>query len=231
MSHGVRARLRFWLPDRWHYVARLGKIVVMKNVISLLHRGRGHSFESLLRPYLGDMYRAAYRFTGNRDDAEDLVQDVLTKLYPRRKELAGVENLKPWLTRVLYRQFVDNRRRHARTPFAAQQAPPAADSDESDPIAALPGNLPEPDTGVEQQLLQQHLQQALDRLSEDHRSVLMLHDMEGFTLKELETTLDTPLGTLKSRLHRARQQLRQDLSTNMEPFSGFQRVVSQGKDK
>ncbi|MEA3244016.1 MAG: RNA polymerase sigma factor [Pseudomonadota bacterium] len=203
----------------------------MKNIVSLLRRGPGHSFESLLRPHLRDMYRVAYRFTGNRDDAEDLVQDVLTKLYPREQELAGVEHLKPWLARVLYRQFVDNRRRHARTPFAAQQNPPAADNDEPDPITALPGNLPGPDAGVEQHLLQQRLHQALDHLSEDHRSVLTLHDMEGYTLKELETTLDTPLGTLKSRLHRARQQLRLELSTKMEPFSGFHRVNPRGQGK
>lgn len=203
----------------------------MENIVSLLRRRPERSFESLLRPHLGDMYRVAYRFTGNRDDAEDLVQDVLTKLYPRQRELAGVEHLKPWLTRVLYRQFVDNRRKHTRTPFATRQDPPTADNDEVDPVSALPGTLPGPEADLEQHLLRQHLQQALDRLSEEHRSVLMLHDMEGFTLKELKTTLDTPLGTLKSRLHRARQQLRQELSSKMEPFSAVQRVNPQGQGK
>jgi RNA polymerase sigma factor (sigma-70 family) len=204
----------------------------MYNVVSLLRRGAAQRFESLLRPHLADLYRLAYRFTGSREDAEDLVQDVLTKLYPRTRELSDVENLRPWLARVLYRQFVDNLRQYNRTPFAArQQSTPGNDDADNDPLAALHGDVPEPAADVEQLQLRQRLQRALDSLSEEHRSVLMLHDVEGFTLKELETTLDAPLGTLKSRLHRARQRLRRELDEEMEPFSGAHRVNHRGQGK
>ncbi|MFQ5488882.1 MAG: RNA polymerase sigma factor, partial [Gammaproteobacteria bacterium] len=69
-------------------------------------------FERLLRPHLEQLYRLAYRFTGNATDAEDLVQDLLIKIYPRREELKQVEKLRPWLARVMYNLFIDHKRRH-----------------------------------------------------------------------------------------------------------------------
>ena len=73
-------------------------------------------FVTLLRPYVEGMYRLAYRFCGAREDAEDLVQDLLVKLYPRLEELRGIDNLQSWLATVLYRQFVDRTRHHNRSP-------------------------------------------------------------------------------------------------------------------
>src|SRR6266702_5499255 len=75
------------------------------------------NFEDLLRPQVEYLYRLAWRFTGSVADAEDLVQDVLIKLFPRTQELLEIEKLRPWLARVLYNQFVDSVRRHARSPI------------------------------------------------------------------------------------------------------------------
>jgi RNA polymerase sigma-70 factor (ECF subfamily) len=193
--------------------------------MSLLHRRKPDAFETLLRPHLDALYRLAYRFTGNPADAEDLVQDVLTKLYPRRAVLASVEQLRPWLARVLYRQFLDNSRRHARTPFASlQQTPEGERLDPEDSLAALPDPAPGPEEMAVRHTGHVRLQHALDALGADHRLVLMLHDVEGYTLNELETMLETPLGTLKSRLHRARRQLRERLEAGREPFGAARRV-------
>src|SRR5258706_361300 len=75
------------------------------------------NFEDLLRPQVEYLYRLAWRFTGSVADAEDLVQDVLIKLFPRTQELLEIEKLRPWLARVLYNQFVDSVRRQARSPI------------------------------------------------------------------------------------------------------------------
>ena len=195
--------------------------------MSLLHRHKPDAFETLLRPHLDALYRLAYRLTGNPADAEDLVQDVLTKLYPQRAVLASIEQLRPWLARVLYRQFVDNGRRHARTPFASvQQTRECEQRVSEDPLAGLPDPAPGPEEMAARQAGRVCLQHALDSLGAEHRLVLMLHDVEGYTLSELETMLEIPLGTLKSRLHRARRQLRDRLEAEREPFGAARRVSS-----
>ena len=83
------------------------------------------NFENILRPHVEYLYRLAWRFTGNVADAEDLVQDLLLKLYPRAQGLAGIEQLRPWLARVLYHQYVDLLRQRARSLIAD----PATDAD------------------------------------------------------------------------------------------------------
>src|SRR3989442_13998665 len=85
------------------------------------------NFEDLLRPQVEYLYRLAWRFTGSVADAEDLVQDVLLKLYPRTRQLVDIEQLRPWLARVLYRQHVDLVRRPARSPIADLAAHPAGE--------------------------------------------------------------------------------------------------------
>ncbi|MDH5407967.1 MAG: RNA polymerase sigma factor [Gammaproteobacteria bacterium] len=165
------------------------------------HRA-GTSFEQLLQPHVQHLYQLAYRFCQNQDDAEDLVQDVLIKLYPRYKELQTIQNLRPWLAKVLYRQFVDQYRQKERSPLnlvSDYQSLLETQADKSEI---------EPENAAETTQLQHQLQQVLATLNSDQHAVVILHDVEGFTLSELEIILDTPIGTLKSRLNRARGQLR-----------------------
>jgi len=181
-------------------------------------RPAASNFEDLLRPQVDYLYRLAWRFTGSVSDAEDLVQDVLLKLFPRIKELLEIEMLRPWLARVLYRQYVDSVRRKSRSPIEL-----VYDADgEDDPLDLLPGIKESPEEHAERSSLRERILEALERLNPEQRAVIAMHDVEGYSLEELETILETPLGTLKSRLHRARQRMRSLLT--MEPFSGGQRV-------
>lgn len=164
-------------------------------------------FEALVRPHVDHLYRVAYRFTGRREDAEDLVQEVLAKLYPRRDRLATVEQLGPWLTRVLHRQFIDNQRKGARLRLLDNEAGAA------DPFDTMASESPEPESKVAATRDRGRLEQALGDLNPDQRAVIVLHDMEGYTLVELSETLEVPTGTLKSRVHRARARLREILAT------------------
>ncbi len=190
----------------------------MATPIRLFRTSRGDDgFEPLVAPHLERLYRLAYRFTGNRSDAEDLVQDLLIQLYPRRNELTGVERLGPWLARALYYRFVDTLRHGTRDPLRS------AVDEEILQDTADPRTSPEQD--AENALLHRRLAQALAELNPDQRALVALHDMEGYTLEELQDMLDTPLGTLKSRLHRARRHLRAALAT--EPFVDELRVNKQ----
>ena len=173
-------------------------------------------FEELLQPHLHQLYKLAYRFTGQRADAEDLVQDVVLKLYPRLQEIQKIEQLAPWLARVLYRHFVDRVRSKQRSPLHL------VDEDESI-LDEHKNEIPNPAENVEAALLQNRLQEALNQLNEDQRALMILHDVEGYTLNEIHTMHDVSIGTLKSRLNRARSRLR-ELLKNMEPFGDIKRV-------
>jgi RNA polymerase sigma-70 factor (ECF subfamily) len=183
------------------------------------NRNAASKFEELMRPQMEFLHRLAWRFTGSVADAEDLVQDVLLKLYPRRDELAGIEQLRPWLAKVLYRQYVDCARRRARSPLSA-----LAESahDEGDPLDAVAAPEDGPDAHAERGEWRDHILAALGQLNPEQRAVVVMHDVEGYSLEELEPLLEAPLGTLKSRLHRARQRLRAHLG--MEPFAAVERV-------
>lgn len=162
-------------------------------------------FELLLRPHLKQMYRLGYRLTGNREDAEDLVQDVLLKLFPKLEEMKAIEKLSPWLSRVLYRQFVDKYRQQQR------QALNLVDDDIEEEQLAERESRSGPEDVANSELTLGMLSQAIDRLNEDQRQLILLHDVEGYSLPELREILDVPLGTLKSRLNRARGQLRESI--------------------
>jgi RNA polymerase sigma-70 factor, ECF subfamily len=173
-------------------------------------------FDALLRPHVPLLYRVAYRYTGRREDAEDLVQDLLTKLYPRTARLEQIEDLRPWLMRSLYNAFIDGVRRERR----AVDTMPLPEEDlrgEAD-VAA----------DVQRQELRSALVSAMSALSSEHRAVVVLHLIEGHSLTELQGMLDLPIGTLKSRLHRAKAQLREVLrgaeGAALEPKSYFERV-------
>lgn len=170
-------------------------------------------FELLLRPHLERLYRLAFRFTGARAEAEDLVQELCVRLFPRLAELERLDAPGPWLARSLHNLFVDQVRRQARSPVESV--------DELPEIAA---DTPGPDELAIASLTAERIEAALARLPADQRAVVAWHDIEGYTLEELAESNRLPVGTLKSRLHRARTALKRLL---MEPFPGPGRVMGE----
>jgi RNA polymerase sigma-70 factor (ECF subfamily) len=178
-------------------------------------------FENLLRPHLKRLYRLAYRFTGSREDAEDLVQSLLVKLIRQEDRLAEVELLAPWLARSLYHLYVDQARQRGRA--RAALGSPVSDAAV---IAAIPDEVSEsPEQAAELHLTQRRLAAALAQLPVEQRALIAWHDMAGYTLEELAVALEVPLGTLKSRMHRGRANLRRIL---MEPSAARERVYGLG---
>ena len=162
-------------------------------------------FETLVRPHLDHLYRLAYRFCGHRQDAEDLVQDLLVKLYPRHAEITKVEKLRPWLVTILYRMFIDGTRRKARSRLELID-------DETKFYESIASSDERPEQSLAREQRMAQIQAAFERLSDNHRTLLTLHDIEGYRLAELEEMLAVPLGTLKSRIHRARARMRELLN-------------------
>ena len=179
------------------------------------------AFELILRPHLKYLFKISYRFTGNKSDAEDLVQDLLVKLYPKMDELRDVQQMRPWLLRVLYRQFIDNTRKQKHSPLRLVSRPLNKEKESSND--QIVDTAPSPEKNMENSFLSEQIEKALNKLSKDQRAVITLHDIEGYQLTELEVLLEVPLGTLKSRLHRARAKLRENLK-KMEPFLNNSRL-------
>lgn len=157
------------------------------------------AFERALRPHHDALHRLALRLTGSPDDADDLMQDLFAHLYPRAATVVSLDRPRPWLMRVLYRLFVDRWRHRRADPVVA----------DNDGVEDYPANaLDAPDVVFERQLTAARLQAGLDALPPAQRDLLLLHDVEGYTLPEVAEVLEVPLGTLKSRLHRGRAGLR-----------------------
>jgi len=166
------------------------------------NRNKQKSFTELVRPNLERMYRLAYRLTGHRDDAQDLVQDVLLKLCSQLDRLREVDALSAWLNRVLYHQFIDNQRRYASRRLHIVSHPElSADPDRAEALQASTEDL------VEGEFTITRLRAALNQLSDDHSLIINLHDVEGYTLTEIAEITGVPHGTQKSRRQRARERL------------------------
>ena len=168
-----------------------------------------HAFDQLVRPHFDRLYRLAFRLTGSKPEAEDLFQELLIKAFGKLEDLGGIEEPGSWLSRVMYNLFVDQHRR-----FARQRMHMVDEGQLSgDGVAGLPGDQdPVVDNERRQQL--ERLDAALQQLSVEHRIVVLLHDTEGYKLKEIQELTGTPVGTIKSRLHRARARLREILTAD-----------------
>jgi len=162
-------------------------------------------FEALVRPHLDVLYRLAYRFTGHSADAEDLVQELMIRLYRKPRELHQVAVLRPWLIKSLHNLFVDHWRHQRRIPFGHLHPEPWDELFEN----AGSGQTPEHDALEDSR--RHRILNALYGLGKDHQALLVMHDVEGYELPELSELLQIPLGTLKSRLFRARRKLREAL--------------------
>lgn len=162
------------------------------------------TFERLVRPHFDRLYRLAFRLTGAQAEAEDLFQELLIKAYGKLDDLVRIDEPGSWLCRVMYNLFIDERRRYARQRLHVIEEGQLP----GEGIAGLPGSE-DPVADNERADKLRRLDAALSQLSEEHRLIVLLHDTEGYKLTEIQSLTGTPIGTVKSRLHRARARLRE----------------------
>ncbi|GLY28527.1 hypothetical protein Kisp02_18920 [Kineosporia sp. NBRC 101731] len=160
------------------------------------------SWDSIVREHSTRVYRLAYRLTGNQHDAEDLTQEVFVRVF-RSLSSYTPGTFEGWLHRITTNLFLDQARRKQRIRF---------DNLTDEVTDRLPGREAGPERAWEHNNLDYDVQRALDALPPDFRAAVVLCDIEGLSYEEIAATLDVKLGTVRSRIHRGRALLREELA-------------------
>lgn len=165
-------------------------------------------FQNEMIPHLDSLYSYAIKLTSDHSDAEDLVQDTIVKAYRFFNSYEKGTNAKAWLYRILKNSYINNYRKKSKQPHQV-------DYDEVSTYYETVRSEQSDTTDMEdilyRGLLDDQVTRALHRLPEDFRTVVVLCDIEGFTYEEIANMLDVPIGTIRSRLHRGRNLLRDEL--------------------
>jgi len=183
-----------------------------QKLITLAQQGDQSAFEQLLERYEKPVYHQALRLTGNPEDAADVTQEVFIKVWRSLPSFRRESGFSTWLHRLTDNAAIDLIRREKK-----RRGDSSLDDEEG---GALPpaDPAPTPQQTVEQKELQQAVADGLAQLSEEHRQVLVMREINGLSYEEIGQALDLSPGTVKSRLARARISLAKILQKNRELF-------------
>jgi len=178
-------------------------------VVSAVEAARSR-FEQDALPFLDQLYSAALRMTKSPTDAEDLVQETYLKAYAAFDSFTEGTNLRAWLFRILTNTFINNYRKGQRQPFS-ESVDDLTDAQMHGIDARMPGGMRSAEVEALERIGDAEVLAALADLPDDFRLAVYLADVEGFPYKEIAEIMDTPIGTVMSRLHRGRKLLRDAL--------------------
>ncbi len=184
------------------------------SMIASILAGNGERYHELIRPYERSVYKMALAFMKNESDAEDVAQEAFLKAFRRLADFRGQAKFSTWLISITLNEARGRLRRQAIVRMESLDESPA----EGGPISpALLRDWREvPSEAVERQELRQMLQDAIAHLSPLYREVLVLRDVEEFSIEETATALAITPGTVKVRLHRARTMMQKELAPKIK---------------
>lgn len=190
-------------------MSNLEKLLIKKS-----QSGDVESFELLISSYDKRAYNIAYRIMGNDEDAKDMAQDALIRVFKSLKDFKGQAAFSTWLYRIVTNVCLDELRRRKNEKYVSIDSTIHTDSGELHMELCSDKETPESIYEVVEQ--REMIRKAIRELNEDYRSVIVLRDIQGFSYEEISGILSCSLGTVKSRINRGRAMLRDKLKASME---------------
>ena len=193
-----------------------------EELVRRFQTGDRAAFSDLVRRYQDRVYTLSLRWMGEQEIAEEVAQDVFVALYRSLDGFRGEARLSTWIFRVTV-NHCKNRRLYRRRRHMDQHEPLKGTRPEDEgPGRQIADEGPGTDQRVHRSEAERILQEALERLDESHRTILVLRDVEDLPYEEIAQILDLPRGTVKSRLHRARAELARVLARVVGPEDVFE---------
>lgn len=186
-------------------------------LIRAARAGDAEAFDRLVEAHYRSVYNTAYRMLRIPGAAADATQATFVRVYEAISSFRGDASFSTWLYRITMNVCLDELRRRKNQPLSLTE-----EDDEGEPAGErdMPDLSEEPASTTEQRELQELVHEAIGRLTEDFRTVIVLYDIRGLSYQEISEVLEIPLGTVKSRLNRARQALREEMEPWVELFDG-----------
>ena len=175
-------------------------------IMSDVAAGDTEAYGSIVNRYRGRLHSFVFRFVNDRETAEDIVQETFLRAFRKRKEYRAIANFSTWLFTIAGNLAKSELRRRKRWRFLSVHK-----DDDSDTGFELPDESYLPDRMTESSLIDGQIQSAIQSLPANYRQVILLRDVEGMSYQEIAEIIKSPVGTVKSRVNRARLRLQQKL--------------------
>ena len=182
--------------------------------VSRLQANEDAAYDELVRVYHASIFHVAYRMLGDSSDASDAVQEIFLKVFRNVQRFRGDSSLKTWIYRIAFSEIL-NRLRWWKRRFRSFTVSLDDDREGRGPAIHLVSSQPTPLQVLESKEREGAIQQALTKLSGEHRSIVILRDIEGFSYSEIADILGISSGTVKSRLARARADMKKFLARHL----------------
>ncbi|MCB0707706.1 MAG: sigma-70 family RNA polymerase sigma factor [Saprospiraceae bacterium] len=187
-------------------------------VPEVMEEGRYNVFDEELMPQINSLFNFAFSLTRNEEDANDLVQETYLKAFKSIDKYEVGTNAKAWLFRILKNLFINEYRKRSKQPNRVDYEEIVTYHNENESQFSSYLDLREE---MFEQMMGDEVTNSVNSLPVDFRTVLLLYDVENFTYEEISRIIDIPIGTVRSRLHRARNMLKETLQGYAETHFGL----------
>jgi RNA polymerase sigma-70 factor, ECF subfamily len=193
---------------------------MIENEINLLKKSKNgdiEAFEELIDGYQKKVFNIAFRMVGNYDDASELAQEVFIKIFKGIKSFKEESTFSTWVYKITTNVCLDELRKTRNNKSISLDEELKLDDGEVQ--IQIVDHRPSPEIILEQKEIKKTVKKAIDNLSHEHRIVIILRELNGLNYGEIAKILKCPVGTVKSRINRARQELKEILKNNKELFN------------